>query len=99
MVGQWSLFPCSLNNPNKVRSFAICVSHRSDDAGYEILADIIIKPNKINPQIGSRFAGTFNSWKAFGEPYSSNMKKQLERINAAEDLGKDIREIASKPLA
>ena len=95
----------SINNPNKVRSLIGAFTanmrafHRTDGAGYTLLADIIIKLNSINPQIGSRLASTFNNWKAYGEPYSGNMKAQLQRIHALPDLSKDIREIVSKALA
>jgi len=94
----------SMNNPNKVRSLIGAFAantrafHGADGAGYELLADIIIQLNAINPQIGSRLAGTFNNWKAYAEPYSNNMKRQLERINSIPELSKDISEIVSKAL-
>lgn len=95
----------SINNPNKVRSLIGAFTanmrafHRVDGAGYAMLADIIIKLNKLNPQIGSRLAGTFNNWRAYSEPYSQNMKLQLERIQNEPDLSTDISEIVSKALA
>lgn len=94
----------SINNPNKIRSLIGAFTanmrafHKVDGKAYELLADIIIKLNKINPQIGSRLAGTFNNWKSYAVPYSNNMKLQLERINAEPDLSKDIREIVSNAL-
>ncbi|MEM7359940.1 MAG: aminopeptidase N [Pseudomonadota bacterium] len=95
----------SINNPNKVRSLIGAFTsntrafHRSDGAGYELLADIIIKLNTINPQIGARLCGVFNNWRAYAEPYSANMKAQLERISQQAELSKDISEIVSKALA
>jgi aminopeptidase N len=95
----------SIHNPNKVRSLIGAFTantrafHRVDGAGYALLADIVIQLNSINPQIGSRLAGTFNNWKAYAQPYSDNMKTQLERINSIDELSKDISEIVSKALA
>ena len=95
----------SINNPNKVRSLIGAFTsnmrafHRPDGAGYELLADIIIKLNNINPQIGARLVSTFNNWRAYDEPYSSNMRTQLERIKAQDKLSRDIAEIVSKALA
>ncbi len=95
----------SIANPNKVRSLVGAFTgnmrafHRSDGAGYELVADIVLKLNSINPQVGARLVGTFNSWRSYAEPYASNMKTQLERINLEQELSKDIREIVSKALA
>ena len=95
----------SISNPNKVRSLIGAFTsnmrafHRADGAGYELLADIIIELNAINPQIGARLCGTFNNWRAYGEPYSGNMLVQLKRINEQTELSKDLREIVGKALA
>ena len=95
----------SISNPNKVRSLIGAFAsnmrafHRSDGAGYELLADIIIKLNEINPQIGARLSAVFNNWRAYAAPYSENMKTQLERIHQQPNLSKDISEIVGKALA
>ena len=94
----------SISNPNKVRSLIGAFTsnmrafHRQDGAGYELLADIIIKLNEINPQIGARLASTFNNWRAYDGPYSDNMKTQLERIKHEDNLSRDISEIVGKAL-
>jgi len=95
----------SISNPNKVRSLVgaftnnLRAFHRSDGAGYELVADVVIKLNQINPQVGARLVSTFNNWKSYQEPYSANMKAQLERIAALPELSKDIGEIVEKALA
>ncbi|MDQ7048830.1 MAG: aminopeptidase N [Enterobacterales bacterium] len=60
----------SINNPNRVRSvIASFVAgnlqqfHSLTGKGYQVLVDIIIRLNSINPQIGSRFAKQFGNWK------------------------------------
>lgn len=94
----------SINNPNKVRSligaFAsnLRAFHRTDGAGYQLLADIIIELDAINPQIGSRLAGVFNNWRAYAAPYAEQMKTQLQRIQQQPNLSKDVGEIVSKAL-
>lgn len=94
----------SIRNPNKVRSlvgaFASNIPgfHQVDGSGYEFIADRIIELNAINPQVAARLAGTFNNWKAYGEPYSGLMKGQLERISKEPTLAVDVREIVSKAL-
>ncbi|NND82580.1 MAG: aminopeptidase N [Gammaproteobacteria bacterium] len=95
----------SINNPNKVRSLIGAYTanmpsfHNVDGSGYAFLADKIIELNAINPQIAARLAGAFNSWRDHAEPNSSLMKQQLQRINDAAALSKDIKEIVSKALA
>lgn len=94
----------SINNPNKVRALIGAYTanlegfHRQDGAGYEFLADKIIELNEINPQVAARLAGSFNSWRAYSEPYQSLMKQQLERINNHPNLVKNVSEIVSKAL-
>jgi len=94
----------AMNNPNKVRSligaFAsnMTAFHKQDGSGYAFIADKVIELNGINPQIAARLVGVFNNWKTFTEPYSSLMKKELERINAHTELTKDVKEIVSKAL-
>jgi len=94
----------SMSNPNKVRSvvgaFASNLQsfHQEDGQGYVFLADRILELNDINPQVAARMVGVFNNWKSLKAPYSELMKAQLERINNAPTLVKDVQEIVSKAL-
>lgn len=94
----------SMSNPNKVRSligaFAsnLAAFHQTDGSSYVFLADRILQLNGLNPQVAARMSGVFNSWRSYAEPYSSLMKGQLERINAHDDLTKDVKEIVGKAL-
>ena len=72
--------------------------HRSDGAGYELVANIVIKLNSINPQVGARLVSVFNNWRAYAEPYAQNMQAQLKRISEVEGLSSDIGEIVGKTL-
>ena len=95
----------SISNPNKVRSLIGAFTsnmrafHRSDGAGYELLAEIVLRLDSINPQVAARLVGTLNNWRAYAQPYSQNMQQQLQRIAEQSELSKDVSEIVSKALA
>jgi len=95
----------SINNPNKVRaligSFAmgnpVCF-HREDGAGYQFLADQIIRLDDINPQVAARMLHAFTRWKRYDPARQLLMKKQLERVIQHEGLSSDCYEIGSRTL-
>ena len=95
----------SITNPNKVRSLvgALVGSntmqfHNSTGAGYEFLANMVIKLNKVNPQIGSRLAKQFGPWKKLDNKRKAIIKELLEQILAIENLSNDIYEVVNKSL-
>ncbi|MFT5452015.1 MAG: aminopeptidase N, partial [Enterobacterales bacterium] len=94
-----------LSNPNKVRALVASFAknnlqnfHRIDGAGYKLVADVIVKLNKINPQIASRLTSSFNRWKHFDDVRKSMMQQQLQRLMELDDVSPDVYEIASKAL-
>ena len=94
-----------LSNPNKVRALISSFArnnlqnfHRKDGLGYELVADIIVKLNKINPQIAARLTSSFNRWRHFDEQRKDLMEYQLKRIVELENVSADVYEIASKAL-
>lgn len=94
-----------LGNPNKVRSVvgAFCNQnlvrfHRKDGAGYRFLADIILKLDKLNPQIASRLMAPLTRWRKYDKVRQSLLKIQLERIQSEVNLSKDVREVVEKSL-
>ncbi|MCP3673724.1 MAG: aminopeptidase N [Gammaproteobacteria bacterium] len=95
-----------ISNPNKVRALITAFAkgnlenfHRLDGVGYKLVADVIIKLNKINPQIAARLTSSFNSWRKFDNSRKELMKHQLKRIVELENVSADVYEIASKALA
>ncbi len=95
-----------ISNPNKVRALITTFAkgnlqnfHRLDGAGYKLVADMIIKLNKLNPQIAARLTSSFNSWRKFDSSRKELMKHQLKRIVELENVSSDVYEIASKALA
>ena len=95
-----------IKNPNKVRSVigtfagqSLVNFHAKDGSGYQLLADKIILLNNLNPQIASRLVGPLSKWRRYVPSQGEQMKQQLQRIMAQEDLSKDVFEVVSKSLA
>ncbi|WP_420590397.1 aminopeptidase N [Bacterioplanoides sp.] len=93
------------HNPNKVRSVigafanqALCHFHAEDGRGYQLLADAVIRLNASNPQIASRLLAPLTKWKRLIPAQGEQMKAQLQRIMAQQDLSKDVYEVVSKSL-
>lgn len=96
----------SLSNPNKVRALigAFCQNnptafHRADGTGYQLVADVVLQLNALNPQVAARMVGVFNTWRRYDAKRQALMRAQLERIVQAPNLSRDVYEIVSKALA
>ena len=101
-----SLPDFDITNPNKVRSVvgAFCNQnlvgfHKKDGSGYSFLADIILKLDKLNPQIASRLMTPLTRWKKYDVARQALLKIQLERVQSESSLSKDVREVVEKSLA
>jgi aminopeptidase N len=95
-----------IKNPNKVRSVigtfagqSLVNFHALDGSGYQLLADKIILLNALNPQIASRLVAPLSKWGRYVSHQGQQMKQQLQRIMAQQDLSKDVYEVVSKSLA
>jgi aminopeptidase N len=95
----------SIRNPNKVRALvgAFCSAnpyrfHAADGSGYAFLADRVLELNKLNPQVAARMLRIMARWQRYDAERQGMIKSQLQRILAAEDLSKDVFEVASKSL-
>lgn len=92
-------------NPNKVRSLigTYCNRnhvnfHNESGDGYRFLADQIIRMDGINAHMASYLFTPFSFWKRYKPEYRELMKKEIKRITEAEDLSKNVFEVASKTL-
>ena len=92
-------------NPNRFRaligSFAmgnIAGFHDPSGAGYELVADWLIKLDPVNPQITARMTTAFESWRQYSETRQTKMRAALSRVLAVETLSKNTREIAGRIL-
>lgn len=93
------------SNPNKVRAVVggfcgqnLINFHNPDGSGYEFLADQVIELNSKNPQIASRLLGPLSKWRKYTAPLQEKMVAALRRIEACEELSKDVYEVVAKSL-
>jgi aminopeptidase N len=72
--------------------------HAADGTGYKIVADIIIALNATNPQVASRMATGFRSWRLYNAPRRAYAQVEMQRILATPELSNDVFEIISRTL-
>ncbi|MEE9322311.1 MAG: aminopeptidase N [Granulosicoccus sp.] len=94
-----------LENPNRMRSligtFAMANPtgfHATDGRGYVLLADYVMKLDKLNPQIAARLVSPLGGWQRFTTSAAGPMRVQLERILNEDKLSPDVFELVSKSL-
>jgi aminopeptidase N len=94
-----------MTNPNRLRALVAGFAsqntvnfHQASGAGYQFLADRVIELNVINPLIAARILAPLTRWRKYDDKRQAQMKAQLSRILAVEDLSKDVFEIVSKSL-
>jgi aminopeptidase N len=94
-----------LKNPNRFRAVFGALTanhagfHEADGAGYDLLADWLIKLDKLNPQTAARMSTGFESWPRYDIDRQEMMRAALERILATEGLSRDLGEMAARMLA
>jgi aminopeptidase N len=95
----------SMTNPNRVRSvvgaFAMgnpVAFHTPDGSGYKLLTDVVLELNGFNPLMAARLLNAFETWRMLEPKRQKAAKKALERVRGADNLSRDVFEIASKML-
>lgn len=95
----------NIRNPNKVRALYGAFAnanrrgfHVEDGSGYRLLADVVLELDSLNPSIAARLVSAFNPWKRMEPGRREKMREQLERIDAAGELSRDVSEIVSRAL-
>jgi aminopeptidase N len=95
----------SLANPNRVRALigAFAQSNprqfnRADGAGYEFVADRILDLDPANPQVASRLATAFKSWRMLETGRRAKAEAALRRIAAVPGLSRDVGDITTRAL-
>ncbi|BCX87941.1 aminopeptidase N [Methylomarinovum tepidoasis] len=93
-----------LKNPNRVRAVLGVFArqnpvhfHARDGAGYQLLADWLLKLDRINPQVAARLAQPLTAWRRYDPQRVRRMQQALERLRQA-DISKDLFEIVTKAL-
>ncbi len=92
-------------NPNRFRSliagFAMMNPagfHHASGAGYEFLADWLIRLDPVNPQTTARMTGAFETWRRLDKGRQALIRAQLERIMATSQLSPDTSEMVERIL-
>ena len=93
-------------NPNRLRALLGTFAeanpvgfHALDGQGYTLLADHVIRLDRVNPQVAARLALPLSRWRRHMPQRQQLMKEQLRRIFDRGDLSKDLFEVVSKSLA
>ncbi len=94
----------SIANPNRLRSLVGAFAsnqrhfHAAGGAGYRLLADQLLKVDRINSQSAARLAVPLGRWRRFDPVRGRLMQEQLERIVGTRGVSKDVLEMASRAL-
>jgi aminopeptidase N len=96
----------SMANPNRVRALIGAFAqgnptqfNRVDGAGYEFVADIVLKLDPKNPQVAARLMGAFRSWRALEARRRERAETTLRRVAGAPALSRDVADIVARTLA
>jgi aminopeptidase N len=92
-------------NPNRLRSLVAAFAtgnparfHDPSGAGYRFLADQILMVDGFNPNIAARLVEPLGSWARYTPALATLMRAQLERIAAAPQLSRNVRELVVRAL-
>jgi aminopeptidase N len=95
----------SWQNPNRVRAvFGAfyqqnpAMFHAEDGKGYQVLADVVLKMDAINPQVASRLVTPLLSWKRYQSARQQQLKTVLQAM-LSKELSNDLYEKVSKSLS
>jgi aminopeptidase N len=96
----------TLTNPNRARalvgSFAMgnpTQFNRTDGAGFDLLADVVLKLDPLNPQVAARLLTAFRTWRMLEPGRRLKAETALKRVAAAGNLSPDVTDIAARSLA
>jgi len=94
----------TLTNPNRCRSLISVFSgngahfHADGGEGYKFLGEIILKTDKLNPQLSSRMGGALIRWKRYGDERGALMKMELQKLADMKPISNDLFEVVSRGL-
>src|SRR5581483_9128593 len=95
----------TLKNPNRARSLLGAFAstnpsgfHRTDGAGYMLLAERLAQLDGLNPQIAARLATAFNGWQRLEPVRRSAARVALETVAQPTDLSPNLSEIVGNVL-
>ncbi|MGL4322928.1 MAG: aminopeptidase N [Beijerinckiaceae bacterium] len=93
----------TLETPNRVYSLIMGFAtgnmtefHRPDGAGYRFIGDLVLEIDRMNPQVASRLATAFRTWRMMDSTRRSHAKDVLDSIHATPDLSRDVSDIIGR---
>ncbi|UTH45417.1 aminopeptidase N [Loktanella salsilacus] len=92
-------------NPNRFRSVIGALTgnqagfHRADGAGYDFVADWLIKLDPVNPQTTARMVAGFDSMRRWDDARREKMRSALTRIKDTPGLSRDMSEMVTRLLS
>jgi aminopeptidase N len=96
----------SMSNPNRVRAligaFAAANQrqfHAQDGSGYGFIGECVLLLDPKNPQIAARLLSAFRTWRMMEPGRRRLAQATLQRIQAAQNLSPDVRDIVDRSLA
>jgi aminopeptidase N len=93
-----------IKNPNKVYALIgafgnnLIHFHAKNGEGYQLLADIVLQLNILNPQIAARMIKPLTEWKRYDASRQKMMREQLELLSNNKKLSPDLFELITKSL-
>ncbi|MCA8884447.1 MAG: DUF3458 domain-containing protein, partial [Rhodobacteraceae bacterium] len=91
-------------NPNRFRALFGGLAgnaagfHDPTGAGYDLLADWLIRLDGANPQTAARMASAFETWRRYDADRQQMMRAALSRIASAPGLSRDLSEMVGRIL-
>jgi aminopeptidase N len=95
----------SMSNPNRVRALIGAFAaanhrqfHAQDGSGYEFIGESVLLLDPKNPHIAARLLSAFRVWQMMEPKRRGLAEAILRRIQAAEGLSPDVRDIVERSL-
>ena len=95
----------SMSNPNRVRALISAFAqgnstqfNRADGAGYSFIADSVLALDPQNPQVASRLATAFRTWRTLEAGRRAKAEATLQRIKSTASLSRDVSDIVERAL-
>jgi aminopeptidase N len=92
-------------NPNRLRSvvgsFAANLTqfNRTDGAGYDLVAQVVMDLDERNPQVAARLLSAFRTWRIMEPSRRQKAEASLRRVASLPKLSPDVRDIVDRSLA
>src|SRR6056297_321269 len=91
-----------MKNPNRFRATLGALAanpagfHHVSGAGYEVLAEWLIRLDPVNPQTTARMCSAFETWKRYDAKRQTMIAEQLDRILDTPGLSRDTTEMVTR---